>query len=51
MKPLGAWALGILAFLGVLAIISRLLLFPDTASTIDNSVGGLSHLYNGAFFS
>lgn len=45
------WTIAILSFLGVMAIISRLLTNPTTASTTDNAVKALQNLFNGAFFS
>jgi hypothetical protein len=46
-----AWTIGILSFLGVMAILSRLLTTPESASTIDNAVKAIQNLFNGAFFS
>lgn len=51
IKGMGMWALGVLSFLGVMAIFSRLITFPGTATTVDNSVKTGQHLFTGAFYS
>lgn len=51
MNRVAGWTIAILSFLGVMAIISRLLTTKETGSTIDNASKAVANLFNGAFFS
>ena len=49
MNKVQAWTIGVLSFLGVMAIVSRLLTTPETPNTINTAVKALTNLFNGAF--